>query len=157
MYGIRNYFSMKLDPDADPNQFADDKPKCMEYETILALFRIRITVMRIHNTGPEARVHRKHEVDWSCLTWSYLGYLAQIGHVKGVTKRYCLPWLTNSALVYEPKCGGRGGLRSRIHERTILLRFLGIILRVLILEVSAYNAYITSPFQTTFAQGGGGG
>jgi hypothetical protein len=25
-----------------------------------------------------------------------------------VTKRCCLSWLTNSAFVYEPKCGGRG-------------------------------------------------
>jgi hypothetical protein len=30
-------------------------------------------------------------------------------------------------------------------------------LRVLILEVSVYNVYITNQFQTTFAQGGGGG
>jgi hypothetical protein len=29
----------------------------------------------------------------------------------------------------------------RIHERTILLRFLGIILRVLRIEVSGYNVY----------------
>jgi hypothetical protein len=27
---------------------------------------------------------------------------------QGVTKRCRLSWLTNSALVYEPKCGGRG-------------------------------------------------
>ena len=47
--------------------------------------------------------------------------------------------------------------RIRIHERTITLRFLGIILRVLRLEVSVYNVYITNQFQTTFAQGGGGG
>ncbi len=38
----------------------------------------------------------------------------------------------------------------RIHERTISLRFLGIILRVLRLEV-----YMTNQFQTTFAQGEG--
>jgi hypothetical protein len=31
------------------------------------------------------------------------------GQVRGVTKRCRLFWLTNSALVYEPKCGGRGG------------------------------------------------
>ncbi len=37
------------------------------------------------------------------------------------------------------------------------LRFLGIILRVLILEVSVYNVYITNQFKTTFAQGRGGG
>ncbi len=42
--------------------------------------------------------------------------------------------------------------KSRILESTITLRFLGIILRVLRLEVSVYNVYI----QTTFAQGGGG-
>jgi hypothetical protein len=28
---------------------------------------------------------------------------------RGVTKRCRLSWLTNSALVYEPKCGGGGG------------------------------------------------
>jgi hypothetical protein len=27
-----------------------------------------------------------------------------------VTKRCRLSWLTNSALVYEPKCGGKGGV-----------------------------------------------
>jgi hypothetical protein len=36
-----------------------------------------------------------------------------------------------------------------------LLRFPGIILKVLRLEVSIYNVYITNYFQTTFAQGGG--
>ncbi len=28
---------------------------------------------------------------------------------QGVTKRCGPSWLTNSALVYEPKCGGKGG------------------------------------------------
>jgi hypothetical protein len=32
----------------------------------------------------------------------------QLGSSQGVTKRCRLSWLTNSALVYEPKCGGRG-------------------------------------------------
>ncbi len=32
------------------------------------------------------------------------------GGGKGVTKRCRLSWLTNSALVYEPKCGGGGGV-----------------------------------------------
>ncbi len=36
-----------------------------------------------------------------------------------------------------------------------LLRFLGIIFRVLRLEVSVYNVYITKLFQTSFAQEGG--
>ncbi len=31
------------------------------------------------------------------------------GVKQGVTKRCRLSWLTNSALVYEPKCGGEGG------------------------------------------------
>jgi hypothetical protein len=34
------------------------------------------------------------------------------GFKQGVTKRYSLSYLTNSALVYEPKCGGRGELRG---------------------------------------------
>ncbi len=35
---------------------------------------------------------------------------------QGVTKRCRLSWLTNSAIVYEPKCGGRGlrGLSQRV-------------------------------------------
>jgi hypothetical protein len=36
------------------------------------------------------------------------------------------------------------------------LRFLGIMLRVLRLEVSLYNVFITNQFQTTFAQRGEG-
>jgi hypothetical protein len=28
---------------------------------------------------------------------------------QGITTRFRLSWLTNSALVYEHKCGGRGG------------------------------------------------
>jgi hypothetical protein len=43
---------------------------------------------------------------------------------------------------------------SRIHEHAISLRFLGIIVRVLRLEVSVYNFYITKQFQTPFAQRG---
>ncbi len=43
---------------------------------------------------------------------------------------------------------------SRIHEHTILLRFLSIILRFLRHEVSVYNVYITNQFQTCFARGG---
>ncbi len=46
---------------------------------------------------------------------------------------------------------------AKIHERTISLRFLGTILRVLRLDVSVYNVYVTNQFQTTFALGGGGG
>ncbi len=46
--------------------------------------------------------------------------------------------------------------RSRIHERTISLRFLGIILRVLSLEVFVYNVYNTNQFQPTLLGGWGG-
>jgi hypothetical protein len=38
----------------------------------------------------------------------------------------------------------------------VSLRFLGIILRVLRLEVSVYNAYITNQFQHHFFSRGGG-
>jgi hypothetical protein len=44
-------------------------------------------------------------------------------------------------------------LGSRIHGRSISLRFLSIILGVLRLEVSVYNVFITNQFQTTFARG----
>jgi hypothetical protein len=36
------------------------------------------------------------------------------------------------------------------------LKFLGIVVRVLRLEVSVYNVYIANQFQNTFAQGEGG-
>jgi hypothetical protein len=44
---------------------------------------------------------------------------------------------------------------SRIHERTISLRFLGIIFRILRLEVSVYNAvvYITNQFSPLLLKG----
>ncbi len=45
---------------------------------------------------------------------------------------------------------------SRIHERTISLRFKGKVLRVCRLEVSVYNVSLPTSFQTTFAQKGGG-
>jgi hypothetical protein len=43
--------------------------------------------------------------------------------------------------------------RSRIHGHIVLLRFQGIILRVLRLEVLVYNVNITNQFQATFAEG----
>jgi hypothetical protein len=48
------------------------------------------------------------------LDWLAFQYEAVIAAFKaggwGVTKRYRLSWLTNSALIYEPKFGGRGGV-----------------------------------------------
>ncbi len=49
---------------------------------------------------------------------------------------------------------------SRIHERPISVRFLGIILRVLRLEVSVNNVYTlqtTYSFKALLLGGGGGG
>ncbi len=43
---------------------------------------------------------------------------------------------------------------SRTHERTVSLRFLGIILKVLRLEVSVYNVHITNQFQAALLQMG---
>jgi hypothetical protein len=34
---------------------------------------------------------------------------------RGFTKRCRLSWLTNSSLVYEPKCGGGGDARSQLY------------------------------------------
>ncbi len=39
-----------------------------------------------------------------------LALCAEVYENQGVTKSCSLSWLTNSALVYEPKCGGRGGV-----------------------------------------------
>jgi hypothetical protein len=48
--------------------------------------------------------------------------------------------------------------RSQIHEPTVSLRFLGIILRrVLRLEVSVYIVNITNQFNPLFNGEGGGG
>ncbi len=64
------------DPDPDPHQIADDKPKCMEYEhffkglslylqakiwlriciSVISRIRIRITLMRIHNTACDNQI-----------------------------------------------------------------------------------------------------
>ncbi len=48
--------------------------------------------------------HRWHQqqIYWRCQRY-------QRSH-HGVTKRCCLSWLTNSAFVYEPKCGSEGGV-----------------------------------------------
>ncbi len=76
------------------------------------------------------------------------------------TPHWVYYWKTwSSSLMAErrmpPWCAGLGSeLRSRFHERTILLWFLGIILRVLRFEVSVYNVYITNHFCSL---GGGGG
>ncbi len=45
--------------------------------------------------------------------------------------------------------------RSQIHERTISLRFLGIILSVLRFEVSVYNVYIINQFKPVLLRGDG--
>jgi hypothetical protein len=45
-------------------------------------------------------------LSWWVTTW-HTFYLVHC--IKGVTKRCRLSWLTNSALVYEPKCWGKGG------------------------------------------------
>jgi hypothetical protein len=47
-------------------------------------------------------------------------------------------------------------IRSIIHEHTVSLMCLGIILRVLRLEVSVYIVFITNQFSNIFAQGGEG-
>ena len=46
---------------------------------------------------------------------------------------------------------------SQIHECTISLSFLGIIFRVLRLEVTVYNVYITNSFKAISLGGGGAG
>ncbi len=48
--------------------------------------------------------------------------------IQGVTERCRLSWLPNSALVYEPKCGGKGVAGSRpmstaVHMETAQINF----------------------------------
>ncbi len=45
--------------------------------------------------------------------------------------------------------------RSRIHERTVSLRLLCLILRVLRLEVSVYNVWNSKPVSKHFCSRGG--
>ncbi len=73
--------------------------------------------------------------------WAFKKYVAEIE----------LPG-NSSSFIYNCYAAA-GPIWSRIHEQTISLRFLGIILR---LEVSVYKVYITNQFQTTSAEGGGG-
>jgi hypothetical protein len=48
-------------------------------------------------------------VNGTVVSWSPEGFLLLMLHTdQGVTTRCRLSWLTNIALVYEPKCGGRG-------------------------------------------------
>jgi hypothetical protein len=53
-----------------------------------------------------------------------------------------------------PACVYRGRIHEHEHEHSISLRFLGIILGILGLEVSVYNVYIH--YKPTSNQGGGG-
>jgi hypothetical protein len=47
----------------------------------------------------------------SAFSFSFLTFLQCMKNEdQGVTKRCCLYWLTNSALVYKPKCGEGGGV-----------------------------------------------
>ncbi len=43
-----------------------------------------------------------------CRIWMCSDPFSSVTSRQGVTKRWCLSWVTNTALVYEPKCGGRG-------------------------------------------------
>ncbi len=53
--------------------------------------------------------------------------------------------------------GGKIRTRSRVHERTVSLRFLGIILRVLRLEISIDKCLHYKPLSNHFCLGGAGG
>jgi hypothetical protein len=43
-------------------------------------------------------------------------YLCMLTTAQGVTQRCRLSWLTNSALIYEPKCGGGGSCGVSANE-----------------------------------------
>ncbi len=59
----------------------------------------------------------------SSLTRCILDFcLAWVPNSQGVTKRCRLPWPTNSALVYEPKCGGgEWPMSTAVHRKWVQL------------------------------------
>ncbi len=68
-----------------------------------------------------------------------------------VTKRCCLSWLTNSALVYEPMCEGRGVAGSQpmstaVRARGVQINF-GDLTPYLIYAFKGSRARIRKPFQ----------
>ncbi len=58
---------------------------------------------RVRSHAPSIRPYRGTKVVWPDFQPGLVGS-------QGVTKRCRQSWLTNDALVYEPKCGGSGGV-----------------------------------------------
>ncbi len=77
------------------------------------LFFIRITVKASHPHPDHGsfliRITSKSSYPRSSVSWLFFS----LDHGQGVTKRCRLSWLTNSALVYESQCGGRGACASQ--------------------------------------------
>ncbi len=55
---------------------------------------------------------------YSCLV-SDIRYVYLDLFIQGVTNRCRLSWLTNSALVYKPKCGGMGVAGSQLMSTVV--------------------------------------
>jgi hypothetical protein len=109
-----------------------------------------------------------HTIAFLGSCYDYMGAVMSVfscyAHCKLIFRLLILPGITqwrsepsSILLVAAAMIGLR--YRSRIHERTISLRFLGIILRVLRLQVSAYSVYCTLQIQNSLNPlllGGGG-
>ncbi len=93
------------------------------------------------------------DICWFCLPLSKpnIFLLLSVLYVSTVQNKHSKKMECSSLLLHFPYISC-----SRIHERTISLRFLGIILKLLKIEVSLYDVYITNHLQTTFAHGGKG-
>ncbi len=67
-------------------------------------------IFNSNRTLYNTEVAQKHILLWVCLPGLWATSSSVLWWTRGVTNRCRLPWLTNSALVYEPRCGGeRGG------------------------------------------------
>ncbi len=78
----------------------------------------------------------------------FFEFLGFVGATQGVTKRCPLSWLTNSALGYEPKCGGRGGVAPPPHGRGSNPRATTYLAVASMLTISLNNALRS--YGTTF-------
>jgi hypothetical protein len=92
-----------------------DSPDYLDYGLMYDVGLIRITAWYIMQVNGQPAAVNMREMVWD----EELARLAQrfsrnfydvcFQPGQGVTKTCRLSWLTNSALVYEPKCRGKGG------------------------------------------------
>ena len=90
---------------------------------IVYIWTLDIHVAKVLLFGKNVeKIHQKNFVSLCILRITvilllYLGHPTSFSLRQAVTERCRLSWLTNSALVYEPKCGGEGGGGSQFKQK----------------------------------------